>query len=153
KVTVPLPAVNVPPLTVQLPATVKAPLGALRVPPDRVTLPALTAPLEPIKAPLLTVSGPVLTLPEEALKVPPLMVSEGVMPLPAVKATVPPFRPNRPPRLVKLPLTLKVLVGATRMPLAERLTSVVATGPLPPVNRPLVTARPPLKSWAPVLAS
>src|SRR5262245_11274706 len=49
KVTVPLPAVNVPPVLFQLPETVNAPEGAVNVPLERLRLPfTSTAPVEPV---------------------------------------------------------------------------------------------------------
>ena len=58
KVTVPCPGVNVPPLFVQLPDTLKAPLGAVSVPLERITLVTSTSPLEPVNVPPEMVSPP-----------------------------------------------------------------------------------------------
>ena len=95
KVTVPVPGVNVPPLLVQLPATLileavpaikvaPAPIvtfpetlsvvdGVVKVPPKRVTLVVVTVPLEPVNVPLLIVMPPLkVTGLVPPVKVPPL---------------------------------------------------------------------------------
>ena len=143
--TVPVPAVNVPALLVQMPATFILPAGAVSVPvkvrllnelvlaPDIVVVPAkVTVPVPGVKVPSLTRFPTMLIVPDGRVNVFPVVIVtmlNAAVPATVVapeNVTVPVPAENNPPLIVQVdPFMNRLLVPAENVPPEKRAVPLI----------------------------